>query len=116
MSKKPPAKKPAKMTTRDGKPVKFPKTWGRLARNTGPFPDAIMPVTTSSRTQAPKKPIKPTRVKRPKDCLGWCVFKGKYGWAIYRANWIACTPSEARRLAAWLAHAAAYIEQEAKRG
>lgn len=75
--KKPPAKKPAKTTTRYG-----------------------------------AKPVKATRVKRPRNTDSMRVYLKN----ILVTGLGLMDSSEARRRAAWLTHAAAYLEQEARRG
>lgn len=69
-------------------------------------------VTTSSRTQPPKPPVKAARVKRPRDTDSMRVYLKN----ILVTGLGLMDSSEARRRAAWLTHAAAYLEQEARRG
>ena len=69
-------------------------------------------IVTSSRTQAPAKPVKPTRVRRPRNSTFMQVCRG----AIMVTDVGVMDSSEARKHAAWLTHAAAYLEQEARRG
>lgn len=69
-------------------------------------------VTTSSRTQPPAKPVKATRVRRPRDTDSMRVYLKN----ILVTGLGLMDSSEARRRAAWLTHAAAYLEQEARRG
>lgn len=99
-----PAKKPAaRMTTRDGKPVVFPPTWGQ--------------VTSSSRTQPPKQPGKVAGVRRPMDKHGWSINYNSIGtYAEFCDECFSYDPRHIRAVAAWLTHAAAYIEQEGRRG
>jgi hypothetical protein len=76
-------------------------------------------VTTSSRTQAPKKPVKPTRIKKPRPLWGFSVLNENFeeGPCVLKSDWLCLHgPDNIRELAAWLTHAASWIEQEARRG
>ena len=73
-------------------------------------------VVTSSRTQAPKPPVKPTRVRRPKARLVMWIPPGRLFVYWPSMNGGIMDSTEARARAAWLLHAAAWLEQEARRG
>lgn len=74
-------------------------------------PPAKKPAKTTTRTQPPAKPVKAGMVKRPRNLWGSNRTSSRY----IHTTPMMMTSTEARQLSAWLLHAAAYIEQEAKR-